>query len=139
MPDASRIRMTLQLFLAAALILTACAPQATPTQPPASETPAAAAPGMDVPEGDPRETYYAPFPVAITLDGKTDDWQGVPQVTVPEGGGQPAITFALAADDTHLYMLGDVVDNNIISGQHEDQYWNEDSVEFYINGSGDLS
>src|SRR5688500_12648636 len=141
MSHASRIRTSLQGLLAAMLIFTACAPQQTATPAQATDTPEAPAPAADlgVPAGDPRESYYAPFPHKITLDGEMDDWQGVPHVTVPEGGGQPAITFAAAADETHLYMLGDVVDNNIISGNHGEQYWNEDSVEFYINGSGGLS
>jgi len=34
--------------------------------------------------------------------------------------------------------MGDVIDQNIISGEHGTEYWNEDSVEFYANGTGDL-
>jgi beta-glucosidase len=50
-----------------------------------------------------------------------------------------AVTFAAAADETHLYFMGDVTDDNIISGEHGTDYWNEDSVEFYVNATGDLS
>jgi len=94
------------------------------------------------PDGTPRETYYAPFPLAITLDGELSDWQGVPKVTIPVGSdpstGSPALTFAGAADGENLYFMADVIDNNIISGQHEQNYWNEDSVEFYVNATGNL-
>jgi hypothetical protein len=79
--------------------------------------------------------------VAITLDGQFEDWAGIPAVTIPAGAdltsGQPAVTFAAAADAEYLYLRGDIIDNNIISGQHESEYWNEDSVEFYINATGD--
>lgn len=94
------------------------------------------------PNGIPRETYYAPFPVNITLDGQFGDWEDVPRVTVPANAdlktSDPAVTFAAAADATHLYVMFDVIDDNIISGQHADSYWNEDSVEFYLNATGDL-
>ncbi len=94
------------------------------------------------PDGVPRETYYAPFPVAIALDGDLSDWDGVPTVTMPEGAalstGEPAVTFAGAADADYLYFMADVIDDNIISGAHGDEYWNEDSVEFYINATGNL-
>jgi beta-glucosidase len=90
-----------------------------------------------------RETYYAPFPVPITLDGVFGDWEGVPRATIPEQAEDypdlSAVTFAAAANETHLYFMGDVTDNNIISGEHGTDYWNEDSVEFYVNATGDLS
>ncbi|TVR18905.1 MAG: hypothetical protein EA396_12955 [Anaerolineaceae bacterium] len=94
------------------------------------------------PVGFPRETYYAPVPVDITLDGMFDDWEGVPRVTLPEDydfdSGLPAITFAATADADYLYLWADVVADNIISGQHGADYWNEDSIEFYINATGNL-
>ena len=49
------------------------------------------------------------------------------------------ITFAVASDGEFIYFLADVIDQAIVSGEHGDQYWNEDSVEFYINVTGDLS
>jgi beta-glucosidase-like glycosyl hydrolase len=78
----------------------------------------------------------------MTLDGDLSDWEGVPTVTIPELSpsvqGGTSLTFAAAADDQFLYLMGNVNDSKIISGQHETNYWNEDSVEFYINAAGDL-
>jgi beta-glucosidase len=91
-----------------------------------------------VAEGDPQKNYIAPFPVAISLDGDLSDWEGVPMVSM----GNPdrtEITFAVASDGNYIYFMADVIDRAIISGEHGDQFWNEDSVEFYINGTGDLS
>lgn len=88
------------------------------------------------PEGEFGETYYAPFPVQIKLDGSFNDWDAVPQVTLSQGVGRPAVTFAAAADAEYLYLFADVIDDNIISGEHGADYWNEDSVEFYLNGTG---
>jgi hypothetical protein len=109
---------------------------------PTAETGSAAQSNLLAPQGTPRETYNAPFPVAITLDGDTSDWQGVPRVVVPESAlvvtGATSVSFAAAADEEYLYLLGDVTDARIISGEHGTDYWNEDSVEFYLNGSGDL-
>ena len=95
------------------------------------------------PDGVPGEVYYAPYPLAITLDGDLSEWEHVPKVTIPESAlemtGATSITFAAAADDEFLYLMGDVTDAKIVTGEHGDQYWNEDSVEFYINGTGDLN
>jgi hypothetical protein len=91
------------------------------------------------PDGSAGETYYAPFPVNITLDGEFNDWNGVPQVNMGQGVGRPAMRFAAAADLEYLYLSGDIIDSNIISGEHGEEYWNEDSVEFYLNGVGDLT
>jgi beta-glucosidase len=116
----------------------ACAPQP-------SEAAAAASPQAGdalAPAGVPGESYFAPFPVSITLDGAFADWAGVPRVTVPPdhdpASASPAVTFAAAADGEFLYLWADVIDNNIISGEHGTDYWNEDSVEFYINATGDI-
>ncbi len=122
------------------LILAACSGP-TPTQTPlpaftATPTPA----GPLAPDGLPGETYYAPFPLTITLDGDTSDWDRVPRVTIPESAGQiegaTSVTFASAADEQYLYFMGMVTDSNVISGQHGIDYWNEDSLEFYINATG---
>ncbi|MBC8100770.1 MAG: family 16 glycosylhydrolase, partial [Armatimonadetes bacterium] len=91
------------------------------------------------PQGDPGETYYAPFPLTMTLDGVIDEWEGVPQVTLDAADGKTALTFAAAADAEYLYLSGVVLDDTIISGEHGVDYWNEDSVEFYVNGTGDLT
>lgn len=121
-------------------------PTLAPSPLPPTETPAPTGPvvtdGMLAPEGDPAITYYAPFPVAITLDGFLDDWQGVPTVSMPYGADpatvKAAITFAATADKETLYLMANVTDSKIIAGQHDDNYWNEDSVEFYLNGTGNL-
>lgn len=120
---------------------------ATPTPKPTSMlAPTTAAPlAVSIPlapDGELGKTYYAPFPLTINLDGDLSDWQGVPSVTIPHGAqpiDQPSLTFAAAADDKYLYLMGNVNKPNIISGNHGENYWNEDSVEFYLNGTGDLN
>ena len=95
------------------------------------------------PDGVSGEIYYAPFSVPIELDGDLSDWDGVPHVQLPRDTlvdeGQTSVVFAAASDGEYLYLLGDVSDTTIISGEHGADYWNEDSVEFYINATGDLS
>jgi hypothetical protein len=132
------------LTVAILLLLAGCGspmPQAAPTVTPAPDP--AATPGPLAPDGIPRETYYAPFPLAITLDGDLADWEGVPRVLIPETAAQitgaTALSFAAAADGENLYFLGVVSDPHIVTGQHGSDFWNEDSVEFYINATGDLS
>jgi beta-glucosidase len=88
------------------------------------------------PEGAAGEIYYAPFSVEVTLDGDAADWEGVPRVSL--SGGSHTVSFAAAANDEFLYLLGDVTDENIVSGDHGTDYWNEDSIEFYLNGTGDF-
>jgi hypothetical protein len=94
----------------------------------------------------PGETYFAAFPLTITVDGAFQDWEGVPQAQVTQGP-QPAadptrdgsLTFAAAADMQNLYLWIDVIDANIVAGVHGVEYWFEDSVEIYFNGTGNLS
>ncbi|RME82168.1 MAG: hypothetical protein D6775_11580 [Caldilineae bacterium] len=125
-------------LLAIFFVLLAACSGSTPT--PALPTPT---PGPLAPVGVPRETYYAPFPVTITLDGDLSDWEGVPRVLIPEKAAQitgaTSVSFAAAADDRNLYFLAVVTDPHIVTGKHGSDYWNEDSVEFYINATGDLS
>ena len=85
------------------------------------------------------EVVYIPFPVEITVDGKVDDWASVPHVTVDRGsmtssieGENTAFDLAVAADETTLYLTMSSVDQNIVTGQHESNFWNEDSLEFYL-------
>ena len=92
------------------------------------------------------ETVYIPFNVPITLDGDLSDWAGVQPITVTRGpstSGDPAnngaFTFGVAADQDTLYVYMTSPDQNIITGQHDANYWNEDSMEFYLNLSGDLA
>jgi endo-1,4-beta-D-glucanase Y len=91
------------------------------------------------------ETVYIPFPVSITLDGNLADWAGVPFHTVtwgpspspvPEENG--SFTFALASDGVQLYIAMTMPDKTIIAGKHGKNFWNEDSLEFFVNLSGDF-
>lgn len=93
----------------------------------------------------PGEVVYIPFPVEITLDGDLSDWAGVPTVTVdrgtmlsPDPAENGSFTFAVASDATNLYIFVTMPDQNIITGQHGTNFWNEDSLEFYLNLSGDF-
>jgi beta-glucosidase len=136
-PAAPTTRSSATAMLATATPAPTIAPLPTNTLLPAA--PQSAAPLA--PEGEPGKTYYAPFPLTINLDGDLSDWHGVPTVTLPHGSkptDQPGLTFAAAADDKFLYLAGNVTKPNIISGQHGANYWNEDSVEFYVNGTGEL-
>lgn len=99
-----------------------------------------------VPEGAAGETYYAAFPVQISLDGNFGDWQGISYQTVTAGPLMPAdpnaggsFRFAAAADYDSLFFAIEVTDPHLVKNQHGDEYWLEDSVEIYINASGDLA
>ncbi len=94
----------------------------------------------------PGEVVYVPFPVAIELDGNLDDWQNIPVQVITQGsapnkteGNDGPLSFSVAADDETLYLTMSIPDQNIITGQHGGNYWNEDSLEFYLNTSGDLN
>jgi endoglucanase len=86
------------------------------------------------------EAVYIPFPVPITVDGDLSDWAGIQPITVTRGpytSGDPAdngsFTFSVAADAENFYIIMTMPDKTIITGQHEGDYWNEDSLEFYLN------
>jgi hypothetical protein len=77
------------------------------------------------------EVVYIPFPAQITVDGKVDDWAGVPHVTVDRGsmtsaieGENTSFDFAVAADETNLYLTMSSVYQNIVTCQHESNFWN---------------
>lgn len=98
-----------------------------------------------VPAGKPGELVYIPYPVKITLDGKTDDWATIPHYTVTAGpytsgdlsdNGQ--FTWAICADMKNIYITMTMPDKKIIAGRHGQDFWNEDSFEFYFNLSGNL-
>jgi len=137
------------IFILSGTLLTlyGCSSPGTSTTAPVP-TPEKVTPSADMvsgplaPKGKPQESYYAPFPMTITLDGDVSDWERVPKVTMPEGAedvtGATWVSFAAAADETHLYFLGEVTDPKIISGEHGTDYWNEDSLEFYLNATGNL-
>ena len=112
-----------------------------PTAEPAAVSEATADVELLVPEGEPRETYYAAYPLTMSLDGDPGDWAGVPRVLMPDDDPQAETTvhFAVAADDEKIYLLADVKDGHIVSGEHGTDFWNEDSVEFYFNATEDYS
>ena len=96
------------------------------------------------PEQIPGEVVYIPFPVEITLDGKTEDWANVPVNEVvneeaPDPMDNGSFTYSVAADEAFFYITMQMPDKNIIAGQHGADFWNEDSFEFYFNVSGDLN
>ncbi len=91
------------------------------------------------------EVVYVPFPVNITLDGDLADWAEIPTIRVdrgPKPSADPAengfFTFSVAADMENLYITMQMPDKTLITGKHGTEFWNEDSMEFYINASGDL-
>lgn len=103
-------------------------------------------PAQLAPDSVPGAAYYAPFPLSITLDGDPADWANVPHVTIDSGPTLPlnhdtAMTFAVAADDTQLYFLAEVQDSKVTYGTFDaaSDWYKEDSIEFYINATGDLS
>ncbi len=114
-----------------------------PTEPAAVAAPTKSDPAQLAPDAVPGQIYYAPFPVSITLDGDTSDWENVPRVTVNTGttpDGTTSFEFAAAADDTNFYFLADVTDAHVTYGTFDPaaSWYQEDSVEFYINATGDL-
>jgi Domain of unknown function (DUF1083)./Glycosyl hydrolase family 9./N-terminal ig-like domain of cellulase. len=105
---------------------------------------AKAAPG--IPAAIPGEVVYIPFPEKITVDGDLSDWKDIPSVTVDTGptpSKDPAedgsFTLQLAADTSKLYITMQAADKNIIAGKHGTDFWNEDSMEFFINASDNLN
>src|SRR5687767_11546128 len=96
-----------------------------------------------IPDGAEGRSYYVAFPTSITVDGVFGDWDDLPRQTVKTGPVLPtsalspsSLEFAVAADYENLYLLLEVTDPVIIANQHEEQYWFEDSVEVYINATG---
>ncbi|MGL4608629.1 MAG: endo-1,4-beta-xylanase [Trueperaceae bacterium] len=96
-----------------------------------------------VPQGVTGEHYFAPFDKIITLDGKLEDWTGIPKVDVASGPTTPpnntsSFIFAATADADNFYYLADVQDSEAVTGTHDTEYWNEDTVEFYLNISDNI-
>lgn len=85
--------------------------------------------------------YSCQYPVTITLDGNLADWAGVEFIFVPHDKGTAAapddadasLEFAAVADDNWLYVVIDIKDDTIISG--ESDTWEDDSVEIYIDAN----
>lgn len=102
--------------------------------------------GTIAPDQIPGAVVYVPFPVQITLDGSLSDWKGIPVQRVTTG---PAIgpdkkqnqwfDFSLASDGAELFVFMRTQDSNIIAGKHGADFWNEDSMEFYVNLTNKLT
>src|SRR5690606_1676002 len=78
--------------------------------------------------------------------GDLSDWAELPSQTVdtgsllspdPEDNG--SFSFSVASDTNNFYITMQMPDKNIVAGQHGTDFWNEDSMEFYINASDDLN
>lgn len=67
---------------------------------------------------------------AATAHG-TDDFVELPGEDVLDGDGDIQITWKALWDDTNLYVLIDVIDDELVNEDSCD--WNDDSVEIYID------
>ncbi|MCD1654356.1 family 16 glycosylhydrolase [Treponema zuelzerae] len=101
--------------------------------------------GTLAPDQIPGVAAYIAYPVSIKADGKLDDWKGIPVQKVsraiyagPDITQSPWFEFAVAGDAKNLYVLMRTKDSKIIAGKHGADYWNEDSMEFYVNFTGNL-
>ncbi len=107
--------------------------------------------GLDqVPAPVDGEVLYIPWAaddgtMGITIDGDLADWSGVPSI-VTTGGPMPSadpatngeLTWSVVAEGSKLYVSATITDASIIAGEHEDGYWNEDSIEVYLNATDNL-
>lgn len=83
---------------------------------------------------------------AISADGDLSEWADIP-LTVTVGGPQPSpdpglrgrLRWQVAADSTTLYLAATVTDDLIVVGDDPNRYWDDDSIEFYLNLSDDLT
>lgn len=133
------MKKSLLLLLVVALFVSACNPAKSTDDEEQAEA-------LFVPDEIPGEVVYVPFPFAINLDGNLEDWQKLPFYTVDSGPNlspdpleNGSFTFAVAADADSFYITMQMPDKNIVAGQHGTEFWNEDSMEFYINASGNLA
>lgn len=128
------------ILIALALLLVGCAANA----------PEACSP---LPNGKSRPVVLAPFRTNISLDGKLDDWQGVPFTSVTPQNGvfdpQPPRTdspedlsfrFAVCHDADALYIAVEVTDDSISTdscppGSISCPAWDDDAVEVFIDGN----
>ncbi len=99
-----------------------------------------------IPPAIPGEVVYIPFPVNITVDGDLSDWAGLPSQTVdtgsmlsPDPAENGSFSFSVASDAENFYITMQMPDKNIVAGKHGTDFWNEDSMEFYINASDNLN
>ncbi len=107
--------------------------------------PAAGAGAQEIPSAPEGEAVFVPLVDTITIDGLIDDWDGLPQIIVTDGpfpSPNPAengsISWSVATDGANILIALTMPDATIVAGGHGEQYWNEDSIEFYLNFSGAL-
>lgn len=82
---------------------------------------------------------------SIAIDGDLGDWATLPAFVTTDGplpSADPATTgqlrWQVAASEQVLYVAATITDENIVAGRNGDNYWNEDSIEIYLN-FGDLA
>ncbi|HSM24341.1 MAG TPA: sugar-binding protein [Anaerolineaceae bacterium] len=131
-------KSVLSILLVSMITISSCTPTLEPSPTPHLE--------LFIPEEIPGEVVYVPFPVNITIDGDLSEWNDLPSYFVDSGplpSSDPlengSFTFSVAADNDYFYITMQMPDQNIVTGKHGAEFWNEDSMEFYINASGDLN
>lgn len=98
------------------------------------------------PESVPGEVLLVPMQdESIIVDGQLDDWASQPEVVTTSGplpSSDPTTTgelrWRLLADDQALYFAATITDATISAGVTPDEPWNEDSIELYLNMSGEF-
>ncbi|MCA9910713.1 MAG: hypothetical protein KC519_18785, partial [Anaerolineae bacterium] len=92
-----------------------------------------------------RDILEVPIGASISVDGDLSDWNEDQFITVTTGtntSDDPAengsFRFAVAVDENNLYLAMTTPDQMLVTGQHDENFWDEDSFEFYINTSGVL-
>lgn len=103
-----------------------------------------AAGAQDGPVAESGVMAVVPLVDNIVIDGDLSDWASIPSVTTSNGPQPPAdpantgqVNWRIASVGESLAFSATVVDATIVAGQHGGNYWNEDSVELYVNFSGD--
>ena len=83
-------------------------------------------------------------PSPIVLDGDLGDWATLGAIVTNDGpvpSADPAnsgqLRWQVAADASTFYFAATITDDNIVAGRNGDDYWNEDSIELYLDVSGD--
>ncbi|MFT7476259.1 MAG: hypothetical protein ACI81L_003208 [Verrucomicrobiales bacterium] len=103
----------------------------------------AGAAAAQTPEPVAGEVVVIPFSTNVQVDGDLTDWANI-DVIITNDGPEPSLDpsttgemqWQVAADAESLYFAATITDTTIIAGQHGDNYWNEDSIELYLNFSG---
>ena len=80
----------------------------------------------------------------IVLDGDLGDWATLPAIVTNDGpmpsldpANSGQMRWQVAADASTFYFAATITDDNIVAGRNGDDYWNEDSIELYLDVSGD--